>query len=99
MGFISDMKAKALGNEAENSVWSNDKTRPASNDPTFSIQPHPAKSNDPADLKGGNSYGSGAGMQAHNARGPHVPNQDLLNNLEQPLSREELRKRQAELNK
>jgi len=71
-------------------------------EPTFSIQPHPAKSNDPADLqyKGpGGGLATSNPMAAHHARGPHVPNQEILSNIEQPLSREELRARAAELNK
>ncbi|KAK0495671.1 hypothetical protein EDD18DRAFT_1354178 [Armillaria luteobubalina] len=69
---------------------------------TFSIQPHPAKTNDPSDLNPptqGGGLRSDPVMGAHHAKGPHIPKQDILNSLEQPLSREELRKRQAELNK
>ncbi|KAG7440474.1 uncharacterized protein BT62DRAFT_938009 [Guyanagaster necrorhizus] len=71
------------------------------NEARFSIQPHPAKTNDPSDLNqpAGGGLRSDPVVGAHHARDPHIPKQDVLNSLEQPLSREELRKRQAELNK
>ncbi|KAK7436693.1 hypothetical protein VKT23_018948 [Stygiomarasmius scandens] len=87
--FINKIKSKATGHNRSSSKGE---------EPTFSIQPHPAKSNDPADLQ---PSGPGSGlrnndaMAAHHAHGPQIPN----NQLEQPLSREELRARQAELNK
>ncbi|KAF8201191.1 hypothetical protein K438DRAFT_1582128 [Mycena galopus ATCC 62051] len=67
---------------------------------SFSIQPHPAKSNDPADLQeqtGG--LASNPNEQAFHARDPHVPSTQVMASLEEPLSREELQARQAELNK
>ncbi|KAG9311437.1 hypothetical protein JVU11DRAFT_8550 [Chiua virens] len=70
-------------------------------DQQFNILPHPAKSNNPADLveKGDPLLGSNPAMMAHHARGPHIPSQEVLNKLDAPLSREELRKRAEELNK
>ncbi|KAJ7040703.1 hypothetical protein C8F04DRAFT_948235 [Mycena alexandri] len=67
----------------------------------FSIQPHPAKSNDPADLQPPQTGGlaSNPNEQAFHARDPHVPSQQVMAGLEQPASREELQARQAELNK
>ncbi|KAJ7176683.1 hypothetical protein C8R46DRAFT_1213270 [Mycena filopes] len=67
----------------------------------FSIQPHPAKSNDPADLQPPQTGGlaSNPNEQAFHARDPHVPSQQVMAGLEQPASREELKARQAELNK
>ncbi|KAF8483584.1 hypothetical protein DFH94DRAFT_690064 [Russula ochroleuca] len=68
---------------------------------SYSIQPHPAKSNDPADLAGGPQPQPGhaqAGTGAFHARDPHVPSEDILSRLEQPKTREELRARAAELN-
>ncbi|KIK96158.1 hypothetical protein PAXRUDRAFT_826244 [Paxillus rubicundulus Ve08.2h10] len=66
----------------------------------FSILPHPAKSNNPADLTdSGPGFNGNPGFQACRARDPHVPSQEILNKLEVPLSREELRKRAEELNK
>ncbi|KAJ7705454.1 hypothetical protein B0H17DRAFT_668679 [Mycena rosella] len=73
----------------------------ASSEEQFSIQPHPAKSNDPADLQPPQTGGlaSNPNEQAFHARDPHVPSQQVLAGLEQPLSREELQARAAELNK
>jgi len=68
----------------------------------FTIQPHPAKTNNPADVEGpqpGGGLTSNPEMQAHHARGPYVPSKDIKDNLEQPMNREELRARAAELNK
>ncbi|KAJ8579687.1 hypothetical protein M405DRAFT_835541 [Rhizopogon salebrosus TDB-379] len=69
----------------------------------FGILPHPAKSNDPADLVGGPRPGGGLSskpdVHAFHARDPHVPNQEILNSLEAPKSREELHRRAEELNK
>ncbi|KAJ7678131.1 hypothetical protein DFH06DRAFT_1167949 [Mycena polygramma] len=68
---------------------------------SFSIQPHPAKTNDPADLQqeqtGGLASNPNAG--AFHARDPHVPSQQVMAGLEKPASKEELEARQAELNK
>ncbi|OSX62077.1 hypothetical protein POSPLADRAFT_1046528 [Postia placenta MAD-698-R-SB12] len=72
------------------------------NEPTFNILPHPAKSNDPKDLEPpqpGGGLNSNPEQQAFHARDPYVPSADLLKNVEQPLSREELRARTAQLNK
>ncbi|KAJ7220554.1 hypothetical protein GGX14DRAFT_675132 [Mycena pura] len=71
------------------------------NEPTFSILPHPAKTNDPADLQPGQTGGlaSNPNEQAFHARDPHVPSQEVMAGLQQPLSREELQARQEELNK
>ncbi|KAH7920836.1 hypothetical protein BV22DRAFT_988593, partial [Leucogyrophana mollusca] len=69
---------------------------------SFSIQPHPAKSNNPAEVEGpqlGAGLNSNPEMQAHHARDPHVPSREILNSLEQPKSREELQKRAEELNR
>jgi hypothetical protein len=46
------------------------------------------KSNDPRDVEGpqiGGGLNSNPEYQAHHARDPHVPSQDIANNLEQPL--------------
>ncbi|KAI0314179.1 hypothetical protein OF83DRAFT_469648, partial [Amylostereum chailletii] len=67
----------------------------------FTTQPHPAKSNDPSDLNAPIGAGLNSNHEAnvHHARDPHVPAPHIVNNLEEPLSREELRARQAELNR
>ncbi|KAL5504906.1 hypothetical protein ACEPAH_7569 [Sanghuangporus vaninii] len=69
-------------------------------EPSFSIQPHPATTNNPADLQGG-----GGGLQSardpafalHNSTpGPVIPE----NLKDQPIaSEDELKARAAELNK
>ncbi|KAJ6466855.1 hypothetical protein C8R45DRAFT_839032 [Mycena sanguinolenta] len=70
-------------------------------EPTFSIQPHPAKTNDPADLAPEQTGGlaSNPNEQAFHARDPHVPSTQVMASLEKPATREELQARQAELNK
>ncbi|KAF9465903.1 hypothetical protein BDZ94DRAFT_1213775 [Collybia nuda] len=98
--FFNKLKSKAMNRKS----GSHDKSASTtSGEQSFSIQPHPAKTNDPADLQRGNQPGGGLGtsdpMAAHHARDPHVPSQQIMNNLEEPLSREELRARGAELNK
>jgi len=69
----------------------------------FNILPHPAKSNEPADLVGGPRPGAGLNSKpefhAYHARDPHVPSQEVVSSLEAPKSREELHKRAEELNK
>ncbi|KAG1792248.1 uncharacterized protein BJ212DRAFT_1204057, partial [Suillus subaureus] len=69
----------------------------------FNILPHPAKSNDPTDLVGRPVRDAGLTSKpefhAYHARDPHVPSKDILNSLEVPLSREELHRREEELNK
>ncbi|TCD69294.1 hypothetical protein EIP91_008049 [Steccherinum ochraceum] len=77
--------------------------RSNSNEPTYSIQPHPAKSEDPRDLEPpqlGGGLNSNPEYGAFHARDPHVPNQAVLNEVKQPAaSRDELRARQEELNR
>ncbi|KAF9068219.1 hypothetical protein BDP27DRAFT_1224713 [Rhodocollybia butyracea] len=70
----------------------------------FSIQPHPAKTNNPADLQN-SAPGTGKGlnndekMAPFHARDPHVPTDpQVLESLGKQESRDELRARQAELN-
>jgi len=99
--FFSKLKAKASGKRKSSSGPPAEKPATGSSEQTFSTQPHPAKSNDPADLQRGQQGGlaSSDQMAAHHARDPHVPSQDIQKNLEQPLSREEVRMRAEELNK
>ncbi|KAF9044441.1 hypothetical protein BJ165DRAFT_1405257 [Panaeolus papilionaceus] len=77
-------------------------SQPQSSEPTFNILPHPAKTNDPADLQpgqgGGIKYGSGGVFDAFNNPGPVIPDKQMQSNLPQPLSREELQAQQAQLN-
>jgi len=69
----------------------------------FSILPHPAKSNDPADLQretgGGLQSSQGAFSAFTSAPGPVVPNQEMLNNVSSAKTSEELNELQAQLNK
>ncbi|KAG8934978.1 hypothetical protein FRC03_008729 [Tulasnella sp. 419] len=60
----------------------------------FTIQPAPAYP-----PQAGSGLQNVDNMAAHHARGPYVPHQDMLNKLDAPLSREELKKRSAQLNK
>jgi len=94
--FFNKIKAKASSHRKSRSQGGN------TEQPTFSIQPHPAKTNDPADLnptQPGGGLRSDPVMGAHNAKGPFIPNQQMANSLEQPLSREEARARAVELNR
>ena len=59
----------------------------------FNILPHPAKTNNPADLisEPGTQGGlQGAGPNAYNAKGPHVPDQAIAEGLEKPKTRDEV---------
>ncbi|EPQ51218.1 hypothetical protein GLOTRDRAFT_49138 [Gloeophyllum trabeum ATCC 11539] len=72
-----------------------------SNEPTYSIQPHPAQTNDPRDLEPpqlGGGLNSKPEYQAFHARDPHVPSKEIRDNMPQPASREELKARSAQLN-
>jgi len=62
----------------------------------FTIQPHPAKDNNPASLQPGNGSQLAPGVTS--APGPQVLSNETANSLEQPLSHEELQKRANELN-
>ncbi|KAF8153250.1 hypothetical protein B0H34DRAFT_662461 [Crassisporium funariophilum] len=65
---------------------------------SFSIQPHPAKTNDPADLQPSGGLRQGGAMDAFHARDPYVPSEQIRNNMPAPLSRDELHAKQASLN-
>ncbi|KAJ2926107.1 hypothetical protein H1R20_g10983, partial [Candolleomyces eurysporus] len=68
----------------------------------FNILPHPAKTNDPADLQRDRHSGlqsGGTPTQAFHARDPYVPSKQIRDNLPPALSREELKAKQAKLNK
>ncbi|KAH6890070.1 hypothetical protein BKA70DRAFT_1328955 [Coprinopsis sp. MPI-PUGE-AT-0042] len=64
---------------------------------SFHILPHPAKSNNPSDLQPQSGLSDGP-VQAFHARDPHVPSEEIRNNMPKASSREELQKRQAQLN-
>jgi len=63
-------------------------------EPTYSIQPAPA---DPPQ-SGGGLQNDGA-FAPFKATGPYIPQQEQVNNVGPALTREELKKRSAELNK
>ncbi|KAF8328133.1 uncharacterized protein EI90DRAFT_3126308 [Cantharellus anzutake] len=67
-------------------------------EPTFRIQPHPAKEKD-NNPQPGPDLSNRPGFEAYKAGGPQVLSDEQLSKLEKPLSREELRKRAEELNK
>ncbi|KIY52140.1 hypothetical protein FISHEDRAFT_70098 [Fistulina hepatica ATCC 64428] len=87
-GFISKEKAKELERNAAKEH----------NEPTYSIQPHPAKTNDPADLQpkhqGGGLRGAGHAFQAFDVPGPQIPH-----DMPAAQSHDELQARQEQLNK
>ncbi|KDQ52198.1 hypothetical protein JAAARDRAFT_101893, partial [Jaapia argillacea MUCL 33604] len=70
--------------------------------PTYSIQPHPAKTNNPADLveppQTGGGLNTNPEIGAFHARDPYVPSKEIRDSLPEPATRDELRARQAELN-
>ncbi|EJT49031.1 hypothetical protein A1Q1_01888 [Trichosporon asahii var. asahii CBS 2479] len=73
---------------------------PLANRPEFTIQPHPAKTNDPRDLQrelAGGGPQTGA-ANVFNTPGIQLPNSAQAQNLEQPKSREELQAEMKKLN-
>ncbi|EGN94422.1 hypothetical protein SERLA73DRAFT_62207 [Serpula lacrymans var. lacrymans S7.3] len=101
--IINKVKEKTSGvRPSAGNADNNDQQHRDSEEQRFGILPHPAKSNNPAELENpqaGAGLNDNLGIQAHHAHGPHIPSRDVANNLEQPASREELRKRGEELNK
>ncbi|KAK8844724.1 hypothetical protein IAR55_006574 [Kwoniella newhampshirensis] len=68
---------------------------------SFNILPHPAKTNNPADLQDEPATHGGlqsASANAYNARGPHVPSKEIAEGLEQPKTRDELKAEAEKLN-
>lgn len=68
--------------------------RVVTNRPEFTIQPHPATTNDPRDLQrelaGGGSQQGGA-PNIFNAPGAYIPSSETTAGLEKPKSRQEVR--------
>ncbi|CAO1616723.1 unnamed protein product [Sympodiomycopsis kandeliae] len=64
---------------------------------SFSIQPHPATTNDPNTDPALNES-SAQGSDPKGKPGVHVPNDDIVNKLETPKSKEELAELSAKLN-
>ncbi|KAF8347537.1 hypothetical protein F5887DRAFT_34726 [Amanita rubescens] len=79
-------------------------TPPCDSGPTFSTLPHPAKTNNPADLNQPGRRQDEGLVDPLSAifsapPGPVIPDEETVRNLEKPLSREELKARAAALNK
>ncbi|KAJ7267397.1 hypothetical protein C8J57DRAFT_1327618 [Mycena rebaudengoi] len=94
---VSNLVDKVKGKKSDDSAPDSSKGE----EPAYSIQPHPAKSNDPADLMPEATGGLGSDPigKAFHARDPHLPTAQVMAGLEKPATREELQARQAELNK
>ncbi|TBU28468.1 hypothetical protein BD311DRAFT_806920 [Dichomitus squalens] len=96
--IVNKIKQKTTGKDNTNS----DSAPTQGSQPTYSIQPHPAKTNDPRDLEPpqpGGGLNSNPEYGAFHARDPYIPPAHIANNLPPPQTREQLRARQAELNK
>jgi len=89
---MSNVNANADNSTAKSTTETN-------KEQSFSIQPHPAKTNDPADLHSVGGLRQGSAMDAFDAPGPYIPSEEILKNLPEPLSHEELEVKQAALNK
>ncbi|KDR79118.1 hypothetical protein GALMADRAFT_63328 [Galerina marginata CBS 339.88] len=87
----------ATHNVHTNPAHDNVKGKDRETEPTYGILPHPAKTNDPADLDQPQGLRHGGQMDAFHARDPYVPSDDIKNNLPAPAGRDELRARQAVL--
>ncbi|KAF5393882.1 hypothetical protein D9757_000280 [Collybiopsis confluens] len=97
-----------LFNKIKDKVSSSDhNSNDGGDEQRFSIQPHPAKSNDPADLQN-SAPGTGLGLNNNeqmgpfHARDPHVPSDPQVMEAlgkEEIKGRDELRARQEELNR
>ncbi|RDB26621.1 hypothetical protein Hypma_005544 [Hypsizygus marmoreus] len=99
--FFNKLKAKMHKKSASQDKPSTSVPESKPSEPTFSTLPHPAKTNDPADLQPkqpGGGLATSDSMAAHHARDPYIPSPEIVNKLEEPLSREQLRARAAELN-
>ncbi|KZT55656.1 hypothetical protein CALCODRAFT_484642 [Calocera cornea HHB12733] len=69
-------------------------------EPVYSILPHPAKDNNPEQPGEGMNWGKFAGAAgAYHAHGPQVVSKEQAQDLGEPLSKAELKKRSEELNK
>jgi len=94
-GFISNAKAKHLGQQAEQ------QRAHEGQEQSFSIQPHPAKTNDPKDLDRQGPIGAGYGPDSANMNygpGPVMPDAQAQQNMPPVSSRDQLKARSAALN-
>ncbi|KAI0646338.1 hypothetical protein C8Q79DRAFT_1009978 [Trametes meyenii] len=96
--IVNNLKDKLSGHKDSDS---SKQPQGQESEQSFSIQPHPAKTNDPRDLQPslGGGLNTNPEVGAFHARDPHVPSPQIASNLPPPQSREELRARAQELNK
>jgi len=103
--LINKIKEKTAGHSSSQKSGSEQHQQPQqrNDEPTYSIQPHPAKSEDPRDLEPpqlGGGLNSNPEYGAFHARDPHVPSPEVLSTIREPAAtREELHARQEELNR
>ncbi|KAF5354328.1 hypothetical protein D9756_007227 [Leucocoprinus leucothites] len=106
---LHDLKEKLSSSKSAPNHPAGESVAPAgpkqgSDEQSFGILPHPAKSNDPADLQnpsentGGLRSSQGPFEAFKAAPGPVLPNQESLNNAGPAKTREELASLQAQLN-
>ncbi|KAI0067094.1 hypothetical protein BV25DRAFT_1277146 [Artomyces pyxidatus] len=65
----------------------------------FSIQPHPAKTNDPSDMQETGGMRSNPMPEGMMAPGPMIPTPEMVHSMDAPAPRDEMHARAAELNK
>ncbi|KAK7689345.1 hypothetical protein QCA50_007136 [Cerrena zonata] len=80
-GLINKIKEKTTSSHHR------EEDTPQQEEQQFSIQPHPAKTNDPRDLQGGSGFQKDASFQAFHSHGPYIPDQSVVNNIEPPAVR------------
>ncbi|KAF9451588.1 hypothetical protein P691DRAFT_807442 [Macrolepiota fuliginosa MF-IS2] len=106
--IIRDIKDKLSTTKPESNQPTGDSAAPSqqgSEGQSFNILPHPAKSNDPADLQNPSEETGGLRSSQNpfgaftNSPGPVQPNQETLKDLPPAKTREELEAIQAQLNK
>ncbi|KAI0635202.1 hypothetical protein C8Q77DRAFT_1156523 [Trametes polyzona] len=96
--IVNNIKEKVTGKHDSSDASKQNKEE---EEQTFTIQPHPAKTNDPRDLQPslGGGLNTNPEVGAFHAREPYIPPSQITDNLPPPQSREELRARAQELNK
>ncbi|THH29903.1 hypothetical protein EUX98_g4283 [Antrodiella citrinella] len=82
--IINKVKEKTSSRKSDSASAQSQQQPQRNEEPTYSIQPHPAKSEDPRDLEPsqlGGGLNSNPEYGALHARDPHVPSKDVLNNI------------------
>ncbi|KLO14939.1 hypothetical protein SCHPADRAFT_939078 [Schizopora paradoxa] len=97
MGFISQSLQDKITKATHKSDGSNsqEQEQEQEQEQQFTIQPHPAKTNDPADLQTNSADAQGSLFMP----GPVITSQEQGANIPPPSSHDELQARSAELNK